>query len=125
MVSVRTVNLDTNEEEFLHEYPFKKRCRFAKEFSHGNFEIYLRLDFEDIRNGEPMLDAQIKDKTTGKFLETRRGPPWHHTEMKYEDQAGRKVYRFEFGDLRRVLYIIRTMEISFSADACLKEEKRV
>jgi hypothetical protein len=90
MVSVRIVNLDTNEEEVLYEREGSE-CRFAKEFSYENHIIYLRLDFGDIRNGEPMLDAQIKEKTTGKFLETRRHPPWHHTENKYEDQAGRKV----------------------------------
>ena len=120
MVSVRTVNLDTNEEEILHEYPFKKRCRFAKEFSHGNFEIWLRLDFEDIRNGEPTLDAQIKDKITGKFIRYRE---WHYTEMTYDAQAGRKVYKFEFEGLRRVLYIIRTMRTSFTGNADLRTEE--
>jgi len=123
LVSLRKVNLDTNEEEVLYEREGSE-CRFAKEFSYENYEIRLRLDFKDIRNGEPVLDADIKDKTTGKFLETRRHPPWHHTEMEYEDQAGRKVYKFEFGDLRRLLYLIRNMAISFSGNLTIAEQKK-
>jgi hypothetical protein len=122
LVSVRIVNLDTKEEEVLYERQYK-RCWFAKQLSYKNYEIQLRWDFKDIQNGEPVLDADIKDKTTGKSLEIRRCPPWHHTEMKYDTQADRKIYDFEFDNLRLRLYIIRTMIKPFSSDAFLEEQK--
>jgi hypothetical protein len=118
MLSVRTHDIDTGREEVLHERPCRKRCRFAKWFTYKNYEIQLRLDFEDIQNGEPMLDADIRDKTTGKFQKGKG----HHTEMKCDAEAGRKIYSFEFDDLRLRLYIIRTMAISFSGSADLEKQ---
>jgi len=119
-ISVRMVNLDTNEEEVLSEKKYKKRCRFKEWFRYKNYEIQLRWDSEDIANGEPKLDADIKDKTTGKLLKGKR--IWHQTEMKYDTQAKRKTYTFDFEGLRLRLYIIRTMRKDFSVDAILRRE---
>lgn len=117
-VSVRIVNLDTNEEKVLYERE-DSECRFLEPFSYKNYEIQLRFHLEEIINGEPTLDADIKDKTTGKCLSKREGARdgWHHT------QANEKIYDFRFDDLRLRLSIIRTMRVSFSGSLTVKEQK--
>ena len=117
------VNLDTNEEEVLSERKYK-RCRFKEWFRYKNYEIQLRWDFKHIANDEPMLKADIKDKTTGKLLEKGKRI-WHHTEMKYDTQPKRKIYTFDFESLRLRLYIIRTMGKVISVDAILRRESEV
>jgi len=118
LISVRMVNLDTGEEAVLHKGEHS-RCHFKEWFSHKNYEIQLRLDWKDISNGEPKLDADIYDKTTGRLI--RKGP-WHHTKIEYDAQAKRKTYTFDFEDLKQRLYIIRTMGKTFTSDAILRRE---
>jgi hypothetical protein len=118
LISVRMVNLDTCEEEVLYERKHS-RCHFKKWFSHKNYKIQLRLDWEDISNGEPKLDADINDKITGRLIRKGR---WHHTEIEYDAQAKRKTYAFDFEGLRHRLHIIRTMGKAFTSDAILRRE---
>ncbi len=113
LISVRIVNLDTNEEEVFYEKE-GSRCYFKKWFSFENYEIQLRLDWDDVANGEPMLDADIKDKTSDKPIKKGR---WHHIKMQYDPQANRRTYTFDFRSLRLRLYIIKTMVMHISGNA--------
>lgn len=117
-ISVTLVDLDTGEEEVLYEIERKRRCSFKKPFSYKDYSIQLRLDWKDIANGDPMLDANIYDRNTNE--EIRRGP-WHHTECKFDAHAGRKIYAFTFENIRLRLYIIRTMATSYQLDVVLKK----
>ena len=112
------VNLDTCEEAILYTREHN-RCHFREWFSYKNYEIQLRLDWKDISNGEPKLDADIKDKNTDRLIRKGR---WHHTKIEYDAQAKRKTYTFDFEDLKLRLYIIRTMGKTFTSDAILRRE---
>jgi len=92
------VDLNTGSKEVLEIKPEKKRCHFTKKFSFQDYILRLRLDWADIVNGEPMLDADIWTETHGKkhFLRKDR---WHHTQMEYNDQVDRKTYLFKFNGL--------------------------
>ncbi len=94
------------------------RCHFHKEFTFKNYFIQLRLDWSDIRNNEPTLDADIwimKDYEK-KFL--KKGE-WHHTERKIDPEMGRNIYKFRFKDLELRLVSRKTVAKTFSADAIL------
>jgi hypothetical protein len=121
-VSVRIVNLGTNKEEVLCERE-DSGYRFAKWFTYKNYEIQLRFNLQEILNGEPMLKADIKDKTTGELIKTSKKSEWHHTPMKHDAQANRKIYDFKFHDLSLRLYIIRKMATSFSGSMTIAEQK--
>jgi hypothetical protein len=81
IISVKMIEINSGDEEILYKRQ-GSRCHFKKWFSYNNYEIQLRLDWKDIINKEPMLDADIRDKTTGKLL---RNGKWHHTKMEYDD----------------------------------------
>ena len=71
LVSLRKVNLDTNEEEVLYERE-DSEYRFTKWLTHKNYRIQLRFWLKEIINGEPMLKVDIKDKTTGEDIKTSK-----------------------------------------------------
>lgn len=118
LISVRMVNLHTNTEEVLEQRE-GSRCHFMKWFSHNNFDIQLRLDWEDCSNGEPILDADIIDKKTGQLVRKVR---CHHTKYEYNPQAGRRIYDFDFQGLKLRLYRIETREIESTVDMILRRE---
>ena len=62
IISVTMINMDDGTETQLFERKGSK-CHFHKEFAYQNYIINLRLDWNDIVNGEPMLDADIWVKT--------------------------------------------------------------
>ncbi len=119
MISVRLFDYDENEEEVLHEKE-GSRCRFKKKFVHKNYEIQLRLDWNNIPNKDPTLDADIKDRNTGIRLKEGR---WHHTDPKFDPQLGTKIYHFQFEDLELRLSAIKTMGIDYGVSVVLKKEQ--
>ena len=101
IISVTIINIADDTEEKLHEIKGSK-CHFCKEFDYSDYLIRLRLDWKDIRNGEPTLDADIWRKPKSKKNCLRKGP-WHHTEKKFDPSIGRYIYTFEFENLRLCL----------------------
>lgn len=85
-----------------NERPLKwkknSHCLFMEPFGHGDYEIHLRLDLKDMMNGDPVLDADIKDKKTGKMI--KKESPWHHTQKKYNPKLNKELYTFKFTDLQ-------------------------
>ncbi len=97
-----------------------RRQHFMGVFPFQDYLIQMRLDWDDVRSGDPMLDAQIWTEINGrkKFLRTR-GQPWHHTEKKLDEKTGKKLYTFKFRNLTMHLIAKMTMAKTFTADAIL------
>ena len=58
LISARMIDCNAGNEEILYEREGSS-CHFKKWFTYENYEIQLRLDWDDMRNGEPRLDADI------------------------------------------------------------------
>lgn len=75
-------------------------CHFFQNFCLGDDEITLRLDWSDRdKHGHPTLDADFKDKNTGKMRNhkgDRKGA--HHTQTK---EKGHRIYCWEFRDYKQ------------------------
>lgn len=58
-------------------------CTFANPIVHGDFELTLRLDWQDLDDGEPTLDLDVKKRQrdgTHKSIKPARNPK-HHTTL--------------------------------------------
>lgn len=101
-------DIKTGNESVLYERPGKKQY-FMNKFKFENYYIQLRLDWDDLRNGEPMLDADIwiVDKNMKKEF-VKKGI-WHHTEREFDNETGLYVYKFKFNDLELILQSKKTI----------------
>jgi len=104
------VNNDTKEEEVLYERR-GSRCRFKRWFPYKNYEIQLRLDYNGKPNEAPILDADIRDTTTGKLV---KRDLWHHTEVKHDAASNTDSYIFKFDSLVLRFCIITTAALDQS-----------
>lgn len=95
IVSVTMIDIDTGEEKKLREREGSK-CHFREKIELENNWIQLRVDWGDIRNEEPILDADIYSKTTGKKI---KNGPWHQNEKKLDSNTGQRIYIFKFENL--------------------------
>lgn len=98
IVSVSIINMDDGTETQLFEIS-GSHCHFRKEFEYKNYIIQLRIDWKDIVNGDPVLDADIWRKPKNEKNRLKNGP-WHHSEKKFDSGTGRNVYAFEFEGLK-------------------------
>jgi len=112
------VNVDTKEEETLYKRKGNDRCQFKEWFTYKNYQIQLRLDYNGNLNEAPILDADVKDMTTGKII--KKSPPWHNTEAKYDATSKINIYAFKFDGLELQLSIITTWAMGASVDTILK-----
>lgn len=83
IIEIKMLNIKTGEEWILSE-KHNRDQHFMKPFPLGNYHIQLRLGWDDIRNGEPTLDADIWIEGINEkkeFLKTKN-KPWHHTKKK-------------------------------------------
>ena len=94
------INSITGEESVLFEREGSK-CHFNKKINHDNYIIYLRVDWDDIRSGEPTLDADIWRKPKCEKNRLKKGL-WHHTTKEIDD-SGKKAYHFKFSTLELIL----------------------
>jgi hypothetical protein len=93
------------------------RCYFFTPFCIGNEEIQLRLDFGDIEEGNPTLDADFKDKETKKHRKLRgKMSQAHHTNVQNSQE---RVYCWEFGNVQHIIRVF--VAWNFSACAYLGE----
>ena len=67
LVEIKIINLDTGVKETLHTKEDNNRCHFTDihkfPINSTSYFIQLRLDWFDIKNGEPMLDVDIWTET--------------------------------------------------------------
>ncbi len=96
IISIKLVNLNDNSERLLYERKASK-CHFAKEFNFGDYKVQLRLDWSDIRDGYPTLDADIWSISSGKQL---KNGPWHHTQKTIDPNTNTRIYGFRFKNLK-------------------------
>lgn len=106
IISVKLININDGAELELLEKVGSK-CLFRDKFEYEGYVIQLRLDFNDIKNGEPILDADIWQKTAKENIPLKNGP-WHHSKKTYDKIMSRNIYIFEFQNLRLCLGTITT-----------------
>ena len=119
-VSVTLEDIKTGKKELLYEKERCKKISFKKVFPFEGYDIQLRLDWDDLVNGEPRLDADIRDKKTGKMIKKGK---WHHTDPIFDINEGRIIYNFVFETLHLRLGVIKTMVIKFTANAVLVKKE--
>lgn len=111
IISVELINIDDGEKSTLFERR-ESRCHFNEVFHFQGYFIQLRLDWADVRSGEPILDADIWTVTNGKKSFLKKGG-WHHTKKKLDEKTGKKVYTFRFKNLKLHLIAKKTMAKNF------------
>ena len=121
ILSLTLVNIDTNEEMLLFQRP-ESRCHFTQEIKTDDHIIYLRVDWTDIRNSDPTLDAEVYSNVSGKRGEKLRYGPWHHTERKYDNDSNSIIYLFKFGNMQLRLMSKMSVAMSVGFDAILVKE---
>lgn len=98
ITEVIMTNMDDDTESTLYEEKGSK-CHFYKKVDFQNFIITLRLDWSDVINGDPILDADIWRKPKNKKNRLKNGR-WHHTRKNYDPTSCRYIYSFEFQNLK-------------------------
>jgi len=114
------INLEDSSESKLFEREDSK-CHFREGIHFGQYIIQLRLDWTDMRNNEPVLDADIYVKPKSSRSKLRNGS-WHHTVKRYNTEIDGCVYLFEFQSLRLRLSIRRKMAIALKSDVRIVEK---
>lgn len=114
IVSIVLINIDDETEHSLYERK-GSRCHFSDDFIYQNYRIRFRLDWGDIENGEPVLDADVSLKLNRK---KKYMGPWHHT-WKECDPEGRYIYEFKFEDLKFRFLAKKTVQHDITADAMI------
>lgn len=115
IISAKLINSDDGKESTLFER-VGRRQHFMNEFHFQDYLIQLRLDWTDVRSGDPMLDADIWTEINGKKKFLRKGP-WHHTEKELDEKTGEKLYSFKFKNLALHLIAKMTIAKTFTIDA--------
>lgn len=92
------INMDDGTETKLDEIRGSK-CHFHRTFDYQDYIIQLRLDWDDVVTGDPMLDADIWRKPKSKRTRLRNGP-WHHSKKEYDAASMRNIYTFRFNSLK-------------------------
>ena len=121
ILSMKLVDIDTKEEMLLFERE-GSRCHFSKEFLFGNYIINLRMDWGDIKNGDPVLDADIYRNISGSKGKRIKNGAWHHTEKRYDQDSRRIIYVFNFKNLQLRLMSQISVSMGISFDAILVRE---
>ena len=95
------------------------RCYFYEDICFQNYIITLRIDWGDIRNTDPVLDADIYQNDLGKKGKRLRNGFWHHTLKQFDENDNRKIYHFSFDQLKLKLAAKMTFSLSVGMDAIL------
>jgi len=115
IISVSMIDAKVGTESELFERE-GSRCHFNEVFQFKDYFIQLRLDWDDLRNGEPTLDADIwKELPTGE--KRARNGEWHHTEKENNPEIDETVYTFEFQNLKLYLKTRKTVQKTVTACA--------
>jgi len=118
IISMVLINTDTGEESQLFERT-GSRCYFHEEIHFGNYIINLRIDWGDIQDSDPILDADLYQKSEGKKNRKIKNSIWHHTKKKYDPNTGLKTYNFSFNNLQLRLIAQMSVSIGVSMDAII------
>lgn len=116
ITEVILIDLKKGMETKLFEKP-GSRCHFNETFKYNEYYIQLRIDWKDLVNGDPTLDADIYKIIHGKkvFLK-KKDTEWHRTHRELNDEMGLHVYAFKFEDLELCLNIKKSIKKTITAD---------
>lgn len=109
----------TGREQILFERP-RSKCLFYPDLKFQDYEITLRLDWTDLKNGDPVLDADIYKVSHGKRIKIKNGR-WHHTVRKYNPLEDSAIYQFEFKGMQLILSSTVTYSLGIGLDAILEK----
>jgi hypothetical protein len=115
------INLSSGREEILFEREGSLN-HFAHETVHGKYIIRLRIDWNDLWEGEPTLDADIFQNEAGKAPRKCRNQDWHHTRLTPTTSGDIRAYQFQFKDLKLDLIARKSLAVSASLDAYIVDE---
>lgn len=122
VLSMKLVDTNTGKERTLFERE-GRYCHFVDDIEHEDLIIRLRIDWKDIRNSDPVLDAQIYRRILNqKPKEIPKRSEWHHTIKKCDQGSNMKIYEFEFHEVNLKLRAEARFSISTSIDAILTKE---
>ena len=116
-----TVDLCTGKETPLFEREGSK-CHFNDDLYLKDYIITLRIDWGDIRNTDPVLDADIYQNISGKKGKKLRNGNWHHTLKEFGENENRKTYEFSFQELKLRLGARMAFSLSVGMDVILVEK---
>jgi hypothetical protein len=119
VLSITLLDLRTGNKTTLFERE-GSRCHFYDDIYLKDYIITLRIDWGDIRNNDPVLDADIYRNISGKKGKKLRYGPWHHTLKEFDENSNRKLYDFTFNELRLTLSATMTFSLSVGIDAILE-----
>jgi len=120
-ISAMTItDVDSGAQKNLFEREGSK-CYFNEDIYFENYMITLRIDWGDIEKGDPVLDADIYCGYSGIKVKKLKNGPWHHTVKNFDVNANRKIYEFDFKNLKLRLTSQWTVEIEHSTDSFLVE----
>ena len=106
IVSIKLIDVKSSNEILLKPKE-NSRCDFA-EVVLGDYKIQFRLDWGDIRNGEPVLDTDILIISTNVWLP--KSDPSHHTEKKYDPSTQTYTYKYASQELEWHFILKKTVQ---------------
>ena len=121
VLSMTLIDLSTGKETTLFERQGSK-CHFNEDIYFQNYIITLRIDWGDIRNSDPVLDADIYQNESGNKGEKLRNGHWHHTLKDFDEDDNLKLYYFSFDQLKLKLAAKMTFSLSVRMDAILEKK---
>ena len=117
ILEIKIIDVDTGKEYIPYEQPNRKQ-HFINTFRFENYNIQLRLDYSDIRNGEPTLDADIWIENESGKKDKIKGH-WHHTEKKLDNDSEFYVYKFKFKNFELNLITKKTLAKTVTVDTII------
>ena len=121
IICVSIIDCDTGKEEQLFERE-GRQCHFKDPFTFENYKIQLRLDWNDMKNGDPTLDADIWTEDSMKAKTFLKKDSWHHTTKQSNPVTGEHQYTFEFRNLALNLKTKMTVGKKHTLDAFLVKD---
>jgi len=121
VVSITLVDCRSGKETILFERE-GSRCHFNEDIHFEGYIITLRVDWGDMRNTDPVLDADIYQNQSGAKGDRLKNGGWHHTLKEFDDKENRRIYNFSFGHLNLRLGAKMSFSQSVSIDAILVTE---
>lgn len=118
IVSMTLFDLHTGKETTLFERE-GSRCQFHEDIYFKGYIITLRVHWGDIRNTDPVLDADIYVDVSDKKGKKIRSGKWHHTLKEFSLRDNLPLYEFEFNQLRLRLGAVMTFALSVGMDAII------
>lgn len=118
VLSMTLIDISNGKELTLFERESSK-CHFHEDIYFGDYIVTLRIDWGDIQNTDPVMDADIYLNDSMKKGKKIKNGSWHHTVKKFDENENKKVYDFTFRDLRLRLSARMNFSLSLGMGAII------